>query len=162
MKRGTGLKISALAISLLFSGTVCYILRDKKRSNLANELLRELKNRFNPSSLGLINEKAFDVRYKDRVLEAISGQVIIIKEQAALQLAKQLENAMPRFWLDKEEIIYGVFRGLADKVQVSQVTRAYQKEFGISLIDKLVQHLNKEEINTLLEIVRTLPDYRVI
>ena len=162
MKSGKGLKISASAISLLLVGSILYVQRDKKRALLANKLLRELKNRFNPSSLGLVNEKAFDVRYKYRVLNSVSGQVIIIKEQRALQLAKQLEKAMPRWWPDKEEVIYGVFRSLADKVQVSQVASAYQKEFNMSLIDKLAGHLNGEEISTLLGIVRTLPDYRVI
>ena len=164
MKQGTGLKLSASAISLLFVGSICYVLRDKKRSRLANELLVELKNRFNPSSLGLVNEKAFDVTYRQRVLDSIQGQVLVIKQSRAIQIAKQLQDAWKPWYLggDNEDRIYSVFRALEDKVQVSQVADAYQKEFGVNLIDKIIARMDSEEISVLLRIVRTLPDYRAI
>ena len=164
MKKGIRLKIAASTISVLLLGSLYYVVKDQKQITLANKLLKELKNRFNPSQLGLLHEKAFDVSYLNRVLNAVSGQVVVLKKSRAIQLANQLHSAWKPWYVggDQEAVLFGVFRLLEDKVQVSQIAKAYDSQYGINLIDKLIERLDSQEISTVLRIVRTLPDYRVI
>ncbi|GAK75611.1 hypothetical protein JCM19296_1203 [Nonlabens ulvanivorans] len=49
---------------------------------------------------------------------------------------------------------------MKDKVQVSQVAKAYQETYSKNLIDTLKDRFDKEEITIVLNIVKALPNYR--
>ncbi len=135
--------------------------KGRHQDRLAAALLKELRKKFNPGIYGLSAEAAFDLDYKDRVLRKVSGQVAILSSDEALKKAQSIHSSFAH-WLrggDDEDRIYGVFRSLDDKVQVSQVAQAYYRKYHVNLIDKLEDKLTEEEINIILEIVKNLNPY---
>ena len=105
----------------------------------------------------------FNNVYKNRVLQSVSQTVITLKTQTAIGYASQIYSALNPWYLnDDEEKIYGVFRSLKDKVQVSQLVFAYQEEYGSNLIDVLKDRLSTSEIKIIMGIVAKLPPYRTL
>lgn len=138
--------------------------RQKKREQRAAQIMRELSKLFHPATTGLLAENAFDVNYKEQVLKTTGQKVLTLKNEVALNHALTLHQAWKSWWLggDDEQAIYGVFRMLQDKVQVSQIAAAYLKEFQINLIDKMHEKLDEQEIKNILDIVNPLPTYRTL
>lgn len=144
-------------------GLSVYMTWNKKRKDkLASQILRELSKLIKPATSGLLSESAFDIHYKDEVLKKVNGRVLTIRADTASKYAEQIHSAWAAWWRggDDESKVYAVFRKLRDKVQVSQVAKAYQASFKINLIDKLYERLDEKEIRKVLTIVKKLPGYR--
>lgn len=162
MKKIVGLQITAGTVGLILIGTTYITLRNKKRNKIASHLLAQLSKRLNADNKGLENETALDVHYVDRVFNSLSGKIVVLKKSTAIQYANEIHKAF-RSWYqggDLEENVYAVFRNLKDKVQVSQVTKAYQSEHKLNLRDQLKDRFDKDEIKMVLGIISRLPTYR--
>jgi hypothetical protein len=153
------LKIAG-AIATAGFGITAYLIFDQRRKDaLASSLWQELNKLLNPST-GLASEVAFDVNYVDETARKVKG-LIFIKANAALSYAKTIKSAWGLL-NDDENKVYSVFRNLKDKVQVSQVAKAYAAEHKINLIEELKDRLSDSELTTIITIVRALPPYRVV
>lgn len=155
-------KVTGTVVGILLIGSTALSIRQRQRDHLAGALLQEIQERIKPIASGLISQNAFNVHYLDAILQAVQGEVLTLKSQAAAYYAKQIHKAWGNWYKggDDEAMVYGVFRNLKDKVQVSQVAKAYQEDFGKSLIDAIKSNLNKEEITIILTIIKALPNYR--
>ncbi|WP_062062696.1 hypothetical protein [Aquimarina longa] len=157
------LKISAAIASVAF-GTVLYFrIRKHQQKQLSDKLLSLLMLKLNPETKGLSAQTAFDINYAQRVLSTRSGTIIVLKETTAKRFAAKIHSGFGSWYKgDNEERIYNVFRTLKDKVQVSQVAKAYQELYDINLIEKLQKRFDKQEIKKVLAIVDPLDDYRIV
>ncbi|WP_299243031.1 hypothetical protein [uncultured Aquimarina sp.] len=162
MKKVVGLQVAAGAVGLILIGTTYFTLRNRKRDGIAKSLLAKLKTKLNPITEGLSNEAALDVNYTDKVMNSIAASIVILKGSTATRYANEIHNAFKPWYLggDLEENVYTVFRNLKDKVQVSQVAKAYQRDYRVSLRDQLKDRFDKNEIKTVLGIIERLPKYR--
>ncbi|MFC4635680.1 hypothetical protein ACFO3O_17345 [Dokdonia ponticola] len=152
---------SALGIIVITIGYVS--LRAKKRDTRYVQFLEAISRVLANTEGGLDASHAFDLQYKNRVLQSVSQTVITLKTQTAIGYAYQIYSALTPWYLnDDEEKIYGVFRSLKDKVQVSQLVFAYQEEYGSNLIDVLKDRLSTSEIKIIMGIVAKLPPYRTL
>lgn len=138
--------------------------RKKQRDKLAAALIKEITKQLKPSTSGLLSENAFDIHYKDEVVSSTGRQILTLKNEVASDYAKQIHAAWGSWWSggDDEDKVYGVFRKLRDKVQVSQIATAYLRNFGVNLIDKLNDRLDDKEIKNVLSIVKPLPAFRTV
>ncbi len=163
MRKTENLQFLGGMIALGLTASLYHTITQKGNDRLASKLLIVLTQKLDPSSKGLAAENAFDIRYKDRVLRTISGNIAVLKKSRAIQLAKQLHSGFkPWYQNDKEEVIYNVLRGFKDKLQVSQMAKAYQNEYKINLIEQLQEHFNATEVAKALTIVDKLPPYRTL
>ncbi|MDN3492797.1 hypothetical protein [Winogradskyella bathintestinalis] len=98
----------------------------------------------------------------NKVLQTVNREVLVLKTSTASRYADQIHKAWGSWYQggDDEEQVYGVFRKMKDKVQVSQVAKAYQETYSKNLIDTLKDRFDKEEITIVLNIVKALPNYR--
>ena len=155
------LQITGGILGLAFIGTSLLSLRKRKQDRLANTLLKTLIN-LNPVK-GVENEEALNAKYVDSVLQGVPERVVVLKQSSAIRYANTIRSAFkPWYQNDDEEKIYNVFRNLKDKVQVSQVSKAYQSEHGESLKDSLKNRFSKSEIKIVLQIISKLPKYRTL
>lgn len=162
MKKIVGLQITAGTVGLILIGTTYITLRNRKRDGISKSLLAKLNTKLNPITKGLSNEAALDVNYADKVLNAIPASIVVLKGSTATRYANEIHKAF-RPWYrggDLEENVYAIFRNLKDKVQVSQVAKAYQREHKLNLRDQLKDRFDKDEIKTVLRIIERLPKYR--
>ncbi|WP_299212625.1 hypothetical protein [uncultured Dokdonia sp.] len=152
---------SVLGVLVLSVGYVR--IRAKQKDKRYTVLLEAISRVLGDIEGGLDSTKAFDLQYKARVLQHVSQTVITLKKQTANQFAKQIYDALTPWYLnDDEEKIYGVFRALKDKLQVSQLAHSYQQEYGNNLIDVLKDRLSTSEIKIIMGIVAKLPPYRTL
>lgn len=141
-------------------GTVWYVTaRHKKRAARTSKIFEELTRIFNPSDAGLVAEAAFDIHYHRRVRQQPPYPETITLQEAQRH-AQNIHQAWGNWWVgDDEDRIYATFRRFTDKVMVSQVADAYQREYGVNLIEKMKDRLDQEEIGKVLAMVRNLPEY---
>lgn len=132
----------------------------RRKDRLAVKLMREVSQLIEPTTTGLLSENAFDIHYKAKVLDKVKGKIIVLKAEAVNNYAKEIHGAWG-FFNDDENVVYGVFRKLRDKVQVSQVAAAYQDTYKENLIDVLYDKLSESEIKKVLGIVKPLPSHRM-
>ena len=162
MNRENTIKVCGV-LALVGFGASLYSRTVKKRDRLASELVREITNLIKPKTKGLLSEDGFDINHKSNILKEVGvGTLIkVLKPWAAEKFAKKIHSAWS-MWDDDEEIIYAVFRKLRDKVQVSQVAKAYQSEklYSKNLVDVFNDRLSKEEVQKILGIVNKLERYR--
>lgn len=154
-------KIAGGAALSLFVGSVWFDMRRRNRDKLAAEVLREVIRIVNPASQGLVAEDAFDTGYLEQLLQTVGSRIIVMKESAAVRIAEMIDDAWS-FWGDDEDKVNSAFRMLKDKVQVSQVAKAYQRLYNVHLIDKLNDRMSEDEIKVVLFIVSNLPPYRTL
>jgi hypothetical protein len=141
-------------------GITVYVIWDqRKKDKLAALLWEELSKVLNPSTLGLSGEIAFDVNYADEISRKVKN-VVLMKGDSAANLAKTIRSSLGIILHDTDKI-NGVFRGLKDKVQVSQVAKAYAAG-KVNLIDELRNKLRADQLVPILSIVKSLPPYRVV
>ncbi|EDP96538.1 hypothetical protein U8527_10510 [Kordia algicida OT-1] len=154
--------ISGAGVVVLLIGSVIIGRRTKKRERLTSKLLSALSARIEPIKSGIGGQNAFDIHYLDKVSQVVGGRILALKESTATHYANQIKSSFKAWYQggDDEQKVYGVFRQLKDKVQVSQVVKAYQEEYSKNLIDVLKDRFGKEEIKTVLDIVNTKPNYR--
>jgi hypothetical protein len=154
--------ISGVGVIGLIVASVVIGNRNRKRERLTSKLLIKLNARIEPVSSGIGSQNAFDTNYLEKVLQKVNGQVLALKESTASYYAKQIKNAFGAWYQggDDEDKVYSVFRQLKDKVQVSQVAKAYQDDESKNLIDVLRYRFGKDEIKIVLDIVNSKPNYR--
>lgn len=162
MKKVIGLQIAATTVGLILVGTTYITVRNRKRDKVASALLQQLGKMLNPVSKGLSREEALDEKYAGQVLNKITGHVVVLKKSTATRYANEIHKAFKPWYRggDAEENIYAVFRNLKDKVQVSQVAKAYLSMHKVSLGDQLKNRFDTNEIKTVLSIISRLPRYR--
>jgi hypothetical protein len=84
-----------------------------------------------------------------------SKSVNLLTPIASDNAARTIEEAFGVF-NDDEEQIFGVFRNLTNKVQVSQIAASYLKLFNTDLASELIQRLGKSEQVILFNITESL------
>lgn len=156
----TTLHIAGVVAGFGLAASIYIVISHKQKELIAAALIRELSKLLNPAMIGIGSEEAFDIHYSDEISKKIKG-VLLMKPDTAQRHAQDIHNAWG--WItDDEDKIYAVFRALKDKVQVSQVAKAYHDYFKTNLIDKLRDKLSAEEISEVLKIVNSLPRYRTV
>ncbi len=157
-KIGIGSALGILVITIGYASV-----RAKQNDKRYKVILQAISNVLADIEGGLDTTKAFDLQYKERVLQNASQTVITLKKQTATGYASLINSALTPWYLnDDEQKIYSVFRGLKDKVQVSQLANAYQEEYANNLIDVLKDRLSTSEIKIIMGIVAKLPPYRTL
>ena len=155
-------KIIGASVGTLFLGTTFFSMRKRSRDVRTSKLLTAIQAQIQPISSGLTSQNAFDIHFLNKVLQTVSREVLVLKTSTASRYADQIHKAWGSWYQggDDEEQVYGVFRKMKDKVQVSQVAKAYQETYSKNLIDTLKDRFDKEEITIVLNIVKALPNYR--
>lgn len=82
---------------------------------------------------------------------------ILLPVQSAKNIASIIEDSWGWF-NDDEDKIYGAFRSLKNKIQVSQVSFYYLSMFGEDLESRLIEGLSKAELKTIFDIIDRLPN----
>lgn len=156
-------KILGVSVGTLLIGSTALTIRKRNRDERTGKLLSAIKAQIQPIANGLIAENAFDIHYLSKVLQAVSNEVLVLKTSTASKYADQIHKAWGSWYQggDDEEKVYGVFRKMKDKVQVSQVAKAYQDTYSNNLIDTLKDRFDKDEITIVLNIIKALPNYRI-
>ncbi|GAA0892647.1 hypothetical protein GCM10009122_23260 [Fulvivirga kasyanovii] len=153
------LKITGATAATLLVVALLYSWKRKRQDRLAARFMEELNKQLTPATAGLSASAAFDLDYKDKALKKAGSKILVLKEEAAKQYADEIHNSWG--WInDEENRIYAVFRKLKDKVQVSQVSVAYNRYHKENLIDTFYDRMNDNEIRKILDIVNSKPDYR--
>ena len=155
-------KIIGASVGTLFIGTTFFSMRKRSRYVRTSKLLTAIQAQIQPISSGLTSQNAFDIHFLNKVLQTVNREVLVLKTSTASRYADQIHKAWGSWYQggDDEEQVYGVFRKMKDKVQVSQVAKAYQETYSKNLIDTLKDRFDKEEITIVLNIVKALPNYR--
>lgn len=164
MKISNSHQLLGISLAVLFTGVTAVSLRQRIRDKRTGILLQRIKSKTDTSTTLLNVEEAFDVNYLSAVLQGASTTVLVVKKKVASSYAKQIYDAWGSWFLggDNEAKVYAVFRKLKDKVQVAQVSKAYQELYSENLIDVLKERFSTTEIKQVLEIVAQLPNYRTI
>ena len=118
----------------------------RKRSKESQELKTEKKfiaQTLNSSDL-----------FKPITFQSVS-KTRLLPEETARQKAKDIKRAFG-FLNDDEEQIYGVFRSLTDKIQVSQISFYYLAKYNSDMVGDLIDSLNKKELLTVWNIVQNI------
>jgi len=155
-------KIIGASVGTLLVGTTMLSVRKRSRDILTSKLLSAIQAQIQPISSGLTSQNAFDIHFLNKVLQTVNREVLVLKTSTASRFADQIHNAWGAWYEggDDEEKVYGVFRKMKDKVQVSQVAKAYQETYSNNLIDTLKDRFEKDEITIVLNIIKALPNYR--
>lgn len=154
--------ISGAGVGVLLIGSIVLSNRNRKREKLTSKLLTAISTQIEPVKNGISAQSAFDIHYLDKVIQRVSGQILALKQSTANYYANQIRSAFKPWYQggDDEEKVYGVFRKLKDKVQVSQVAKAFQGDDSKNLIDVLKDRFGTGEIKIVLEIINKKPNYR--
>jgi hypothetical protein len=155
-------KIIGASVGTLFIGTTFFSMRKRSRDLRTSKLLTAIQAQIQPISSGLTSQNAFDIHFLNKVLQTVNREVLVLKTSTTSRYADQIHKSWGSWYQggDDEEQVYGVFRKMKDKVQVSQVAKAYQETYSKNLIDTLKDRFDKEEITIVLNIVKALPNYR--
>ncbi len=155
-------KIIGASVGTLLIGTTMLSLRKRSRDIRTSKLLSAIQAQIQPISNGLTSQNAFDIHYLNKVLQSVSREILVLKTSTAARYADQIHKSWGAWYEggDDEEKVYGVFRKMKDKVQVSQVAKAYQETYSKNLIDTLKDRFQKDEITIVLNIIIALPNYR--
>ena len=162
MNIGTTHKITGLSLTMLLTGATAISLRQRMRDKRTEILLGVITSKIGSETTLLSTENAFDINYMNKVLQQVSFTVLVIKKEVATRYAKQIHSAWASWYQggDNEAKVYAIFRQLQDKVQVAQVSKAYQDLYSKNLIDVLKERFSNTEIKEVLAIVAQLPNYR--
>lgn len=92
--------------------------------------------------------------FKPTVWQTVPAQRLYTSAYAR-SLADKIKNA---FGLlnDKETEIYGVFRSLKDRANVSQIAFAYLAKYNKDLLGELSDRLNKSELQVIYNIINAI------
>jgi hypothetical protein len=151
--------ITAAFAGVLLIASVAGGIQNRRRDHKASLFFSELERNIAPATAGLEDSDAFDIRYWKDLSAKIKKPYYMLKAAAADSYAKDINDAFGWIFNNKDKI-YGVFRAMKDKVQVSQMSNAYYIKYKINLIDDLRSHIS-DEMGQVMKIVGKLPDYRV-
>jgi len=103
----------------------------------------------------------FDQNYKQEVETYLKKQVKVLDEMTALRYAKKIKEAKGRF-NDDEKVIEEIFgKLLLDKIQISQLSKAFWKRYKKDLWKYLTSFLSHSELTQYIrKPIRNLPNYR--
>lgn len=162
MKTTLAYKIAGAGVATLLAGSTYLYIWQKNRDKRTSTLLVEIQTKLRPASNGLSAENALDIHYLSKVLQSINKEVLVLKAGTAAKYADQIHKSWGSWYQggDDEAKVYGVFRKMKDKVQVSQVAKAYQDNHSGNLIDVLKDRFDNREIKIVLNIIQALPNYR--
>lgn len=73
----------------------------------------------------------------------------------ARSLAEKIHNSFGLL-IDKETQIFGVFRSLKDRANVSQIAFSYLAKYNKDLLGELLDRLNKSELQTIYNIINAI------
>lgn len=104
----------------------------------------------------------FDQNYKQEVENYLKNLVKSLDEMTALRYAKKIKEAKGRF-NDDEKVIEEIFgKLLLDKVQISQLSKAFWKRYKKDLWKYLTSFLSHSELTEYIrKPIRNLPNYRI-
>lgn len=94
--------------------------------------------------------------YTNIISQGIKPRALKASELKAY--GKQIKDAWGIFD-DDENAVYGAFRGMASKFQVSQVASFYGKAYKEGLFDKIKSKMGPSEQETVYKIISVKPDY---
>ncbi|MCB9448695.1 MAG: hypothetical protein H6585_10160 [Flavobacteriales bacterium] len=135
-------------------------MRKRKRDKKAVSFFGELERQISPATTGITESDAFDIYYWQKAPKQVGKSIIRLTDDAAKANAKKIYDAWG-WWDDDEDQVYGVFRSLKDKVQVSQVAYWYYKAHEINLIDDIRSRMSQSEVAKVMEIVGPKQQYRI-
>lgn len=153
------LQIVALGAGIVLAGSLAVTAQNRKKNHQAALFFSELERNIAPASVGIVESKAFDIYYWQKVATTVKKSYYMLKAAAADSYAKDIHDAWGLF-NDDEDKVYGAFRALKDQVQVSQVAQKYYIKQHINLIDDLRARMSSDEVGEILKIVNKLPPYR--
>ncbi|QKX05371.1 hypothetical protein HN014_10740 [Aquimarina sp. TRL1] len=158
------LQWASTLISMLLMVILYRHFTKRKQKRLSVKMQQALLQKFNPEK-GFLQEKAFDETYAERVIKIVPERIAILKPGVAQNKAKLLHSGFKPWYVwggDNEQLIYGVLTSLKDKVQVSQVAKAYLDLYKVPLKEQLQKELDTKEIGKVLSIVTRLNPYTLI
>ncbi len=164
MKQQITLQLVGSVVFVAFGASLYNALRIREQQQFKDAFLSLLMQKINPTTAGLSAEAGFDIHYAAQVLRKVNGRVVVLKESVAKKLADSIHNNFRPWYLrgDNEEGVYAILRTLKDKVQLSQVSKAYQDTYKINLIDQLQQRFDADEVKKVLAIVAPKPPYTTV
>ncbi|WP_010182437.1 hypothetical protein [Aquimarina agarilytica] len=153
--------IKTIAISsgiMVIAGLGFLQWRKQHRANKASLIYNELQQILD-GTYALQWEEAFDVEFINKIKRESNKTIQVLKPEVALQYAVKIKSAWGAWYQggDDEAKVYSVFRALSDKVQISQVAKAYQDEYGKHLIEVIKNRFSEREIKVLLTIIKQKP-----
>lgn len=114
---------------------------EEDKTNEALSTKAEIENYFDPAY--------YDERHKKYTL-------IVLTPDSYTNLARTIYNAKG-FLNDDESAVYGAFRQIGAKVQVSQLARTFYNFYKKDLVGYLKSFLNSDEYAQILKITDKLP-----
>ena len=141
----TLLYVSGGVIGASLLGSIYWNYRENQREEKALIFIQELNKELKPALSGLKDFKTFDIHYKDRVMKNPPPNLTILRESTARQLAEKIYNSWGLLDDDEGKVV-SVFNQIKNHVQGSQVAKAYEKEYEVSLLTDLGVRLNDDEI----------------
>lgn len=154
------LKIGLVGSSIILLGGIGFW-KWKKQSQQekAVTFYKQLERILDGAKGALQWEEAFDIEYANKMKDPKQGSLLVLKSEVAQKYANQIHTAWIPWYRggDDEDKVYSVFRSLADKVQISQVAKAYQSQYGKHLIEVIKERFSKNEITMLLNIIKNKP-----
>jgi len=107
-------------------------------------------------------KQPFDQNYKQEVETYMKKQVKVLDAMTALRYAKKIKEAKGSF-NDDEKVIQEIFgKLLKDKVQISQLSKAFWKRYKKDLWKYLTSFLSNSELTQYIrKPIRNLPNYRI-
>lgn len=99
--------------------------------------------------------KYFNPDFVQQIKSANSGKnLVLLADNRITEARKKIKDAWGVL-SDDEDAIYAVFRALGSGIQISQVAKSYQTNYGINLLDELNNKLSDSENQKLTEIIKT-------
>lgn len=155
--------ITGVVLFTAFVASSSYTIYLRKRDRLASGIYAALQSELAPAGRGIDSIAALRGTYLDHLKNKGTGKFLILKNSTLHQLAKQLHSAWKPWYLggDDEAKVYGIFRGLKDRVQVSQLATTYKNRYARSLTEVLKERLDDKELKIVLGLIEKLPKYRL-
>lgn len=154
---------STLGVLTLGAGTYLYFNAMHKKKT-QEEFLDQLDSFFNPSTKGLSESKAFDIKHLENVKKSTNQTILTLKPSTAKRIAKQIKNVWGTWWSGDSEVskIKGILQSLGDQVRVSQVAKAYLDEYRISLKDDINSRLDSKQVSSILSVTDNLDNVTLV
>lgn len=93
--------------------------------------------------------------FSPRYYQERGAGAVLLTRASAEGMAAQIYNAIGNFY-DDENAIYGVFRQLKYKTQVSFLSDVFYKKYGVDMYNLLQRNLSQSELATINAIVNAL------
>lgn len=147
--------------TVMVGGVGVYAIYKNNRSkNLMERLDKFLKTLPSATSFDETGtEKLFDPNYWITVAKSRGIDGAVYSKWRNKENPKILDKAFGSWYQggDDEEAIYGVFRGLKNRVSVSVLAWDYNKQIGGDLYDKLQNQLDDRELQKISNIINSKP-----